>query len=193
MKPEMKQQTGIPTKAHASRYFKAFLTAALLAGSVSMLSSQHSVFAAGDQAANTTQQGGRNVDETMVLENRAGVRWELQRTHSGWSLGTLLFHGKLVEQSATKGLLALRNVKNGEVRWLAASQGEKVDLRTARLSGQQEIDGVKFSWTVDVELRDDLPAAIFTSKWSVDKDLNGWEVCLAYHEDRKSTRLNSSH
>ncbi len=24
------------------------------------------------------------------------------------------------------------------------------------------------------------PAATFTPKWSVDKDLNGWEVCLAY-------------
>jgi hypothetical protein len=118
----------------------------------------------------------------MVLENGAGVRWELQRTPNGWALGTILFHDKPVEQSATKGLLALRNLKSGEVRWLAASQGEKVDPRTARLSGQQEVDGVKFSWAVDVAVRDDLPAANFTPKWSVDKDLNGWEVCLAYHD-----------
>jgi len=118
----------------------------------------------------------------MVLENRAGVRWELQRTPNGWALGTILFHDKPVEQSATKGLLALRNLKSGEVRWLAASRGEKVAPRTAGLSGQQEVDGVKFSWAVDVALRDDLPAANFTAKWSVDKDLNDWEVCLAYHD-----------
>ncbi|MBE3038578.1 MAG: hypothetical protein IMZ62_07185 [Chloroflexi bacterium] len=124
----------------------------------------------------------KKLAKTMVLENLAGVRWELQRTPNGWALGTVLYHDKPVEQSATKGLLALRNLKSGEVRWLAASQGEKLDTRTARLSGQQEVDGVKFSWAVDVSLRDDLPAVNFTSKWSVDNDLNGWEVCLAYHD-----------
>ena len=132
--------------------------------------------------ANVTHPALGDAAEMMVLENGAGVRWELQRTPKGWALGTILFHDKPVEQSATKGLLALRNLKSGEVRWLAASQGEKVDPRTAGLSGQQEVDGVKFSWAVAVALRDDLPAASFTPKWSVDKDLNGWEVCLPYHD-----------
>jgi len=132
--------------------------------------------------ANVTHPALGGAAEMMVLENGAGVRWELQRTPKGWALGTILFHDKPVEQSATKGVLALRNLKSGEVRWLAASQGEKVDPRTAGLSGQQEVDGVKFSWAVAVALRDDLPAASFTPKWSVDKDLNGWEVCLPYHD-----------
>ncbi len=111
-----------------------------------------------------------------------GLRWELLKTSNGWTLGTILLHGQPVEQTATKGLLALRKLKGGEVRWLAAAHGEKAGLCGARLSGQQEIDGAKFAWAVDLELRDDLPAANITSKWSVDKDLDGWEVCLAYHD-----------
>lgn len=118
----------------------------------------------------------------MVLENRAGLRWELPRTPNGWALGTISLHEKPVEQPATRGLLALRNLESGDVRWLAASQGEQVDPRTARFSGQQAIAGAQFSWAVEAALHDDLPAATFTPKWSVDKDLNGWEVCLATHD-----------
>jgi hypothetical protein len=123
-----------------------------------------------------------DVAETMVLENSAGLKWELVKTTNGWALGTISLHGKPVEQSATNGLLALRNVNSGEVRWLAASQGEKSGPRTAQFSGQHEVAGVKLSWSVDVVLHDDLPAASFTPKWSVDKALDDWEVCLAYHD-----------
>jgi hypothetical protein len=130
----------------------------------------------------SAQTNSKPVDASMVLENRSGVRWELQRTPAGWVLGTLSLHGKPVEQAATKGLLLMRNVKSGEVRWLAASQGEKVGALRARFSGRQEIDGVNLSWSMDVGLNEDLPVVSFTPKWSVDKDLNGWEVCLAYHD-----------
>jgi len=124
----------------------------------------------------------RGADGTMALDNSSGVKWELLKTTNGWALGTVSLHGKPVEQAATKGLVALRNRKNGEVLWLAASGGEKTDKRTARFSGQHEIDGVKLSWTVDLQLCKDLPAASIIPKWSVDKDLSGWEVCLAYHD-----------
>lgn len=120
--------------------------------------------------------------KTMVLENRAGMKWELLRTTSGWALGTISLHATSVEQPATNGLLALRNLKSGEIRWLSASLAKKVNPRTARMSGQQDIDGVMFSWQAEVALRDDLAAATFTVSWSVDKDLNGWEVCLSYHD-----------
>lgn len=119
---------------------------------------------------------------TMVLKNRAGVEWELSKTPSGWALGTISLHAKPVEQAATNGLLALRNVKTGEIRWLAASTARKIDSRTARLSGRQEVDGVMFSYDVDLGLREDLPAATFSVNWSVDKDFSGWEVCLQYHD-----------
>ena len=83
--------------------------------------------------------------EKIVMESRAGVKWELAKTADGWSLGTMALHGKPVEQPALKGLLALRNLKSGEVRWLAASKGEKTGPQTANFSGQSEIDGVKLS------------------------------------------------
>ena len=28
----------------------------------------------------------KDVDELIALENRAGVRWELQKTRNGWAL-----------------------------------------------------------------------------------------------------------
>jgi hypothetical protein len=133
-------------------------------------------------ASSDTELKRGDVAETMVLENGAGLKWELVKTTNGWALGTISLHGNPVEQSATNGLLALRNENNGEVRWLAASQGEKIGPRAARFSGQHEVAGVKLSWEVDVALRDDLPAASFTPKWSVDKALDDWEVCLAYHD-----------
>jgi hypothetical protein len=120
--------------------------------------------------------------DIMVLANNAGVQWELQKTAGGWALGSLSLHGKPVEQATTNGVLALRNIKSGEVRWLAAAQAEKVDARSACLKGRQEIDGVQFSWSLDVALNAELTAANFTAKWSVDKDLDGWEVCVSYHD-----------
>ena len=119
---------------------------------------------------------------TLVLSNQAGLRWELLRTQSGWALGGISFHDGPVEQPVMKGLLALRNPKSGEVRWLAASVGEQVDPQTARFSGQEEIDGVTFRYAVTVALSAGAPAARWTTTWSVDKDLSGWEVCLAYHD-----------
>ena len=136
-------------------------------------------------AANATQSTVDAKDmplKTLVVANKAGLRWELLRMKDGWSLGVISFHEKPVEQPATKGLLALRNLKSGNVRWMAASKEEKIDPQTARLSGQEAIDGVTFSYTVTVALSADMPAARLTAAWSVDKDLNDWEVCLAYHD-----------
>ncbi len=119
---------------------------------------------------------------SLVLTNQAGLQWELLRTKAGWSLGGISFHQKPVEQPATKGLLALRNLESGDVRWLAAGKGEQVDPLTARFSGRDKVDGVTFEYTVTVALAAEAPTARWTSAWSVDKDLPGWEVCLAYHD-----------
>jgi hypothetical protein len=128
------------------------------------------------------QAGGLEPSETMVLENRAGLKWALPRTPDGWALGTISLHGKPVEQAAIQGMLFLYNPGSGEARWLTASQGEKTDAQTARFSGQQEIDGVTLTWTIDLALRSELPAATFTPKWTVDKDLSGWYMCLTYQD-----------
>jgi len=39
--------------------------------------------------ANVTHPALGDAAEMMVLENGAGVRWELQRTPKGWALGTI--------------------------------------------------------------------------------------------------------
>jgi len=120
--------------------------------------------------------------ETLVLKNSAGLVWELPKTAGGWSLGSIRLNGKPVEQPARAGLLFLRNLKSGEVRWLAASRGEQTSPQTAKFSGQSEVDGVTFRYDVEVALEEKLPVARLTPRWSVDKDLKGWEVCLTYHD-----------
>jgi hypothetical protein len=123
-----------------------------------------------------------NFSEPISIETRAGVKWDFSKTARGWALGTISLHGRPIEQPATNGLIALRNLKSGEVRWLPASQARKVNPTTAQFSGEQQIDGVLFSWDAETTLRDDLAAATFRISWSVDKDLKDWEVCLAYHD-----------
>ena len=129
-----------------------------------------------------TATGHANPRETLVLENHAGLQWKLVRNADGWALGSILLHRHPVEQPATHGILALRKLATGELRWLPASKIEKLNPRAARFSGQNEIAGVNFSWQAEITLRDDLPAATLVVGWSVNRDLDGWEVCLAYHD-----------
>ena len=134
------------------------------------------------QAVDADQPSGDECDCDMVLENRAGLKWSLFKTAHGWALGTLSLHGKPIEKTGSKGLMFLYKRSSGDVLWLAAAHGERVDSRTATFSGVREIEGVKLSWSLKVALQEDLSAASFTPAWSVDKDLNGWEVCLTYHD-----------
>lgn len=127
-----------------------------------------------------------DLSESITIENRAGVHWVFPKTTRGWALGTISLHGRPIEQPATRGLLALRNVKNGEILWMPASEASKVNPASTRFSGRQQIDGVLFSWEAEVTLRDDAAAATFSLSWSVDKNLTDWEVCLAYHDSFSS-------
>jgi len=138
--------------------------------------------ARGDQATTATLHEDKTGVNAIQLKNRAGLEWTLLRPTNGWSLGTLSLHGKSVEKSGTKGLLFLYNPSGNKVRWLAASQGEKVDSHTARFSGQDIIEGVTMNWSVSIGLSEDTPAAAFTYRWSVDRNLKGWEVCLTYQD-----------
>ena len=120
--------------------------------------------------------------QSLRLTNSAGLSWEFLQTAAGWALGGISFRQKLLEQPVTRGLLALRNLETGQVRWMAASEGTTVDPRAARFSGQESVEGVMFRYTVTVLLSDDTSSARWTTGWSVDRDLLGWEVCLAYHD-----------
>ena len=120
--------------------------------------------------------------EKLALKNADGLSWELQRNEYGWSLGQISLKEKPLENPAASGILALRNLKTGEVCWLPAGKLERIGLNAARLSGQARIGDVTFSFSAEIGLEDGLPAAKWTTSWMVDKDLTGWEVCLAYHD-----------
>jgi hypothetical protein len=117
--------------------------------------------------------------QSLALQNSAELGWELWRSEGGWSLGRILLHGKPLERPAMAGILALREVQTGNLRWLAAEQAERIDRATARLSGQTKIGDAIFRFHAEVALQNALPAAAWTTEWSVDRDVDGWEVCLA--------------
>jgi Concanavalin A-like lectin/glucanases superfamily len=117
--------------------------------------------------------------ESLSLANDAGVAWELLRTEPGWALGRVLVHGKPLEGPATGGILCLRQVTTGEVRWLPAQTVERQGPTRARLSGQAVVQGVTLRFSSEITLPPGLPAARWTTEFSVDKVLEGWEVCLA--------------
>ncbi|MGD0090372.1 MAG: hypothetical protein ABSE73_10680 [Planctomycetota bacterium] len=120
--------------------------------------------------------------ETLALKSSAGLSWELWRGERGWSLGQISLNGKPLENPVASGILALRDVKTGEVRWLPADQAERLGPRAARLSGQTKIGDATLRFGAEIELQEKLPAATWRASWSVNKDLAGWEVCLAYHD-----------
>ena len=129
-------------------------------------------------AANAAEQA----EQSLVLTNAAGLRWEFPHAPGGWALGQISLQQKPLEQTATKGIVSLRNRANGEVRWLKATKAAKSDSQTASFSGGEMVDGVNLRFVVAIDLPQDLPAARWTVAWSVDRDLDGWDLCLAWHD-----------
>jgi hypothetical protein len=120
--------------------------------------------------------------EWLVLTNQAGLCWQLARTTQGWTLGAVSLHGRAVETPNHAGLVLLRHMDTAEERWLPATSVQRLDPHTVRCSGQAEMDSATFRFQVDLALDEKLPAARFTPQWSVDRELRGWEVCFAYHD-----------
>ena len=121
------------------------------------------------------------VSETMVLRSASGMTWELHRRAQGWALGTAALRGKPADEPVASGVFALRHRGTGKLLWLAASDAKRLDERSAVLQGKGNTDGVVVRFEVQVALREDAPAAAITSRWWVDRDLEGWDVCLAWH------------
>ena len=117
----------------------------------------------------------------ITLRNEAGLAWQLPKTDAGWVLGALTLHGKQIEQPVMQGLLFLRNLKTGEVRWVPGSEAQAVDARTARFTGQTTLKGVVLKFSMEVALDGERAVARMTPRWSVDKDLDFWEIGFACH------------
>ncbi len=74
--------------------------------------------------------------EALALRSSAGLSWELWRGEHGWSLGQIALNGRPLENPVTSGILALRDVKTGAVRWLPADRAERLGPNAARLRGR---------------------------------------------------------
>jgi hypothetical protein len=127
----------------------------------------------------TTQAAGP-AEATIELKNAHGLRWQLERRGGRWSLGTLLVHDKPVDSPLTSGILALNNTASRQISWPAVTEARQLDERSARFTGSEKIGDASFRFEVDVALMEDMPAATLVPRWSVDRDLSGFEVCLAY-------------
>ncbi len=121
-----------------------------------------------------------SVEATIVLKNSQGLRWQLEKRGGHWTLGTLFVHDKPVDAPLASGVLALNNITSRQILWPAATEAKQLDERSARFTGSEKIGDVLFRFEVDVALKKDLPAATLLPRWSVDNDLDGYEVCLAY-------------
>ncbi len=120
--------------------------------------------------------------ERLTLTNACGLVWELQRFPAGWTLGSVKLNGKPAAEPLTQGVILLRNRATGEEQGLAPTEGKAIDQRTARFTGRHRVGEVTLSYQMEVSLLDDLPAVRLLPSWSVDKDLSGQEVCLAWHD-----------
>jgi len=118
--------------------------------------------------------------DPIILKNPVGLRWEFERTSKGWALGRILLNERPVGESIRSGMLMLRNMGSGEERWLFASRAEQVDEKSAHFTGEEQVDGIPCQFEMDIVLAKELPATEIRTRWSVSKDLDGWEVCLTF-------------
>jgi hypothetical protein len=130
-----------------------------------------------------TQTGGagENLKDGLILRNDTGVRWAFAREADGYACGAISVNDALVETPLRQGLLFVRDSTTGEERWLCGSTSERAGDAAARFSGEAKIEGVAFTFQVTVSLPGGLKAARIEYRFSVDQDLVGWEVGLAYH------------
>ena len=114
-----------------------------------------------------------------TLQNETGLTWKGKRLKDGFALGEFIYHSRPLDAPIEQGVICLRNIKNGDERWLAAQTCTQIDKRSVRLSGQAMVENSTFSFSLDLGLSTGLPAACLTFNWTVDRRLEGWEVCLA--------------
>ena len=117
--------------------------------------------------------------DTMALTNLAGMTWELVKSNRGWALGRTLVHGKPLSETSAAGIVCLRNTRTGQIRWLAAQSAERINSNSARLSGSATIDEVVVQFSSEIALDRNLPAARWTIKLQVERELKDWEICVA--------------
>ncbi|MDR2863118.1 MAG: hypothetical protein LBV54_04475, partial [Puniceicoccales bacterium] len=131
--------------------------------------------------------------ESLTLTNAAGVTFQVQKADAGWTLGTISFHGKPVENPLDRGVLILRSAKGKTIRFIPADTAKRIDELTIELAGKTDVDGVALTFQVRLALDKDAPVVRITPSWKVAKDLPGWEVGFTYQSNNFSGNWRAQH
>lgn len=92
-----------------------------------------------------------------------------------------MFDGQSLDWPLTEGVAFLHHQATGRQVWLRAQEAINSDGHSAVLKGIGQVDGATLTFTLQITLRDDMPAACLTLDWSLDKSLPGWEIGFACH------------
>jgi len=134
-----------------------------------------------DTPLRSAEQAERETRISLMLHNNVGLKWVFTRQPDGYAWGSIYIGGMLVETPLRRGFLFLRNIDTGEELWLCASRAKRLSDTTAEFFGATRIEDVGFTFQVTVSLPPDIQGARIECRFSVDKNLTGWEVVLAYH------------
>ena len=122
----------------------------------------------------------KNPTSDLRLTNVAGIKIELLNSANGLGLGTISLNGQKLESLPMEGIMFLRNIANGEIRWLKGDELKQINPRNVILSGSMVVDGVTFAGKLEIAVDETLAAIRLTPSWSVSHDLQGWEIGLTY-------------
>lgn len=168
-----------------------FLKGTYLDGMVAQVAVYSRVLPAERVKAHFLAGGGREAEppapaarvlERMVLSSPSGLTWEPARTASGWALGGVRLAGRPADEPVLGGVLALRHEKSGELTPLPAQTCRRTGERSAVLAGTHKVGQATLTFAVELALREDMPQAGLDVRWSLDRDLEGYELCAAWQE-----------
>jgi hypothetical protein len=123
------------------------------------------------------------IDEKIILENNTGIKVVIPKTVNGYSFGTIYVNDIPIEKSLLNGMLLFKDTKSNNDIWLYGSDAEKINNLKYRFSGAGSIDGSNVSFNMTVSLPEDINAINITYDFKVDKDIQGRQACLSFHNE----------
>jgi len=123
------------------------------------------------------------LNKSIHLENKKGLHWIIGGNSKGYNLGKFYLNNELIEAPITEGMFMLRNNKTGEIRWTCPKVVKKHKKNEIIFIGEEIINEVKFTYSIDVLLRDRHNGMDMNINWEVDRNLENWEVIVAYQQD----------
>jgi hypothetical protein len=128
-------------------------------------------------ASTAPERIGRDGDQVSI-KNSTGVEWIANSRPQGWNFGSFMLAGDRIDKPLDQGAFLIRNLFTAEERWLSASSVERLGPDRAELRGASNVSSSTLTFSIQVRLDPDSRAAFINFRWSIDKDLTGWEVCL---------------